>query len=1042
MTREEILQEDDDRNPLALSVGTLLDDQFRIGRVLGAGGFGITYLAFDEVLEVGVAVKEYFPQHLAVDRTSEEEVAPRSTVEKEDFRFGLDRFLDEARTLAKFQDHPNIVRVRTFFEENGTGYLVMNYYEGQTLEHYADLRRGRLPEEEMLYILHALLDGLETVHQEGILHRDVDPSNIYLADKGHVVVLDFGAARNAMGDRTQTLSVMLKQGYAPHEQYHSHGNQGPWTDVYAAAATTYRILTGYKPPEATARVMSEEIVPPKEVAPGISDQLNTALLRGLAVDPDDRPQNVGAFRALLPERPGDDAVRWTEEEFDAPAGATTGGEGRAVVRVTADLPCRVYVDGTEAARLKPDDDPAALNVDPGDHRLRAVRTDYASGATATVTSTPAGNAGSTPPGVPSGATEPAGGESADDDENGEHDAPEDASRVSVSNLIWQDTVTATASETTDVHVTFDPEKAPDTSFDLDATAGTQVSGDGGAPPASGTETAEEKTGDEDGRSRRDGQDGDSLVGEVVDSAQESMDSLSEDLEEVDDVGDAAEVVQRNRTVLGAGLVVLLLLAGVWWMTGGNVPPRPVDDQTVSGNAAVTVDVLENDRDPDAPTSSDADGEGARAAGLTLQSVASLPDSVGTAEVVDSARVRFRPAPQFAGRAAIDYTVADAAGDTASATLSVLVPFNGRARVVTRSAADPQTVVSGDLNRDGERDLLAATYTGNSVVVYPNRGGEAGGRFGGEAVALTETAAGAVDVQTADLDGDRDPDVLAAALRDDAVMWFENVGTGGAMKFSPPETITSDAGAVVAARPGDVNGDGRIDVVVAARTDRRIVWYPNQGSEGASRFGDPRVIADSVRGLESIAVDDFDDDGDPDVASAAYGDGEVAWHENKGGRFETHVIDADAEEVLTVYVDDLNGDGTSDVLAGLGGSDRVVWYAQQPDSVEASSSASTGPLAFASPRLITDAITNPEVVRTADFNGDGDPDVVTASFNSGIISWRENRGDGTFGPRLVVASDAREALDVHAADLDGDGDPDLVSASQADDTIAWYENAMR
>ena len=1029
MTREEILQKDPGRTPLALSVGALLRGQFRVGRILGAGGFGITYLAFDEVLEVPVAVKEYYPQHLAVDRTADETLQLRSTEDAENFRFGLNRFLEEARTLAKFQDHPNIVRVRTFFEANETGYLVMDYYEGRTLQGYVDQQQGRIPEPEALSVLHALLDGLEAVHREGILHRDVDPSNVYLADGGRVVLLDFGAARSAMGDRTQTLSVMLKQGYAPHEQYHSHGNQGPWTDIYACAATMYRVLTGYKPPAATARVMTEELVDPKDVAPGISDTLNDALVAGLAVKPEDRPQTVAAFRELLPDRPDTSAAQWTEAPYDEPTETLDTGE--SAVHVTTDRPCRLYVDGTEAARLTPTADaPALLHLTEGTHRFRAIRTDPANGVNDTVT-------------VTAHRAETASGGTAAERTGGP------ATQVSVADLVWQQTVTATADRPTDVHIQFAPDATPAPVFDGRLSSDFEPSEVEAAEPTVHTPLGRLSEGD---------------VGPEPMAAREAAARSADEPSSRDPSSPGTSPVLPLAVT---AFFAAIILVGVWGWMGANKPPQAEDDEAmVTGTDDLVVDVTQNDRDPD----------GHR---LRLQSVEALPDSVGTAEVVDTSRLRFRPASVFAGRAQIRYTVADVDGDTSQAVLTALVPFSGQARVVTRTAADPQTVVSDDLDLDGNRDLIVASYSGNAVVVYPNRGGRNDDRFAGKGVVLDETLTGAVDVQTADLDGDQDPDVLATAMQDNSVVWFENVGTAE-VKFGPRQFVTTTAGGPLAARAGDVNGDGRMDVIVAERSANRIVWYPNRGGGDLSRFGEAQEVATGLNGLESIAVDDLDGDGDPDVVSAAYEDGTVAWHENRDGTFVTHVVDSMATEVLTVHVDDLDGDGSLDLLAGLGGPDHVVWYAQQtavrdsgapraparPDSarfVPADSVASgsvaadstvpdssTAPapapapvdsVRFGSAQLITDAIPDPEVVRTADVDGDGDADVVTASFDSGVVAWHENRGDGTFGPRLIVASNAHEALDVHAADLDGDGDIDLVSASQADDTIAWYENAI-
>lgn len=294
------------RSPIGLPEGTRLRDQYRIGEILGAGSFGITYRARDERLDTTVALKEYYPHELAGRTRSRLTLNPYSAEDAEDFEFGRERFMEEGRTLARF-DHPNIVRVRSYFEAHGTGYLVMDYYEGQTLAAYLAEKGGNLPEEEAVGIIQDVLQGLRPVHEEDLLHRDIDPQNIYRTDEGKVVLLDFGAARVAMGERSEGELVVFKPGYAPHEQYYSDGDQGPWTDVYACAATLYKCLTGVKPPEATIRVKEDELVPPREINPEVSMETSVAVMKGLAVKPDRRPSSVEAFSALLEEPPASDA---------------------------------------------------------------------------------------------------------------------------------------------------------------------------------------------------------------------------------------------------------------------------------------------------------------------------------------------------------------------------------------------------------------------------------------------------------------------------------------------------------------------------------------------------------------------------------------------------------------------------------------------------------------------------------------------------------------------------------------------------------------
>ena len=289
------------RAPLLLPLGTRLLGHYRIGRVLGKpGGFGITYLGWDTGLIRRVAIKEYLPRELAGRASDRTTLVPQSGEDGDQFRYGLAQFLTEARTLAQL-DHPNIVRVHQVYEANGTAYLVMDYYEGLSLAEYLDQQGGRIAEEHAKQLLLPILDGLRALHAKGFLHRDVKPQNIYLArtEGGGVrpILMDFGTARQVMGERGRSFSVVLAPGYAPFEQYHRKGKQGPWTDVYGAAAVLYQLVTGVTPPEANERMAEDELQAAAHfgVSPGLSD----ALAAGLAMAPSARPQTVQAFQTLL-----------------------------------------------------------------------------------------------------------------------------------------------------------------------------------------------------------------------------------------------------------------------------------------------------------------------------------------------------------------------------------------------------------------------------------------------------------------------------------------------------------------------------------------------------------------------------------------------------------------------------------------------------------------------------------------------------------------------------------------------------------------------
>ena len=276
---------------------------YTLERVLGQGGFGITYLAKDNNLEQSVALKEFFPSDIAM-RSDDQTVQPKTPSDAEQYRAWLERFLTEARTLARF-DHPNIVRGYSVFEANNTAYLVMRYEQGEPLDQILK-RRTHLPEEELLGIVLPILDGLSKVHDLGFVHRDCQPSNIYIRNDGSPVLLDFGSAREAVG-RARTMTILVAPGYAPFEQYYSNSaEQGPWTDIYGLGATLYRAVASVAPLDAIERSRGmlgstrDLLVPARVVGQGrYSDSFLAAIDHALEFRERDRPQNVKEWTSEL-----------------------------------------------------------------------------------------------------------------------------------------------------------------------------------------------------------------------------------------------------------------------------------------------------------------------------------------------------------------------------------------------------------------------------------------------------------------------------------------------------------------------------------------------------------------------------------------------------------------------------------------------------------------------------------------------------------------------------------------------------------------------
>lgn len=278
-----------------LKPGTILNQKYTIGKTLGEGGFGITYLAWDNNMQTKIAIKEFFPANLVARDTNSENDTKIYTISKaysDEFHTGMDRFVKEAAVLAKFFKLQGIVSVKDFFYENGTAYIVMEYIEGITLKEYLKQKGGILSVEETLALMKPVMESLAIVHREKMLHRDISPDNLMVSSDFQVKLIDFGSARNYDTQSDKSMTVVLKHGYAPIEQYSSNGNQGTWTDVYSLCATIYRMLTGKVPDEAINRIKNDNLIPVRSLVNKVPKNIESAIEKGLSVMPENRQQTV------------------------------------------------------------------------------------------------------------------------------------------------------------------------------------------------------------------------------------------------------------------------------------------------------------------------------------------------------------------------------------------------------------------------------------------------------------------------------------------------------------------------------------------------------------------------------------------------------------------------------------------------------------------------------------------------------------------------------------------------------------------------------
>lgn len=316
-------------DPHQLPVNTILKGRYLLGRCIGQGGFGITYIGVN--LESGerVAVKEFFPTGL-VNRHSAHNLA--LTISQGDatlgFSQGKGKFINEARVLKMFDDQPNIVSVKEYFEDNSTAYIVMEYIDGKSLQELLNIK-GRLSFEEAFSMLAPVMRGLGKVHEQGLIHRDISPSNIMMQRNGVMKLLDFGTARTMSQQGEHSLSIVLKPGFAPEEQYRSHGEQGPWTDVYALCATIYKLITGQTPENSLNRMFSDTLVRPSALGAVITPLQEQVLMMGMAVHHSQRIQNMPALydamcASLTPVQQQTNQTR-QGEKTEGQTGRSSGG---------------------------------------------------------------------------------------------------------------------------------------------------------------------------------------------------------------------------------------------------------------------------------------------------------------------------------------------------------------------------------------------------------------------------------------------------------------------------------------------------------------------------------------------------------------------------------------------------------------------------------------------------------------------------------------------------------------------------------------------
>lgn len=340
--------------PHHLPLGTMLHGgEYMVGRVLGEGGFGITYIGLHQNLLIPVAIKEYFPNGMVWRKCEKEKqsysVVPFTAESEQQFDQGKKDFLREARVLSQFGFMDGIVRTRTFFEENNTAYLVMDYIEGDSVKKYVT-ENGRVTPEVCRRIMRQPMLALMKMHESNLVHQDVSPDNIIINAQGRGVLIDFGAVRhaNAIDDRTRT--AIYKQGFSAYEQLEKKGGRGPWTDVYGFCATIYYMLSGEKPLDATERVFNDRLVPLTEYVPELDPQVDRLLMKGLAVESTSRLQRLDELYDLLYE--SEEAEYWNGEATGVPEEHRRLPKASNTLNLTMEMERRLQEMEDQRARRK------------------------------------------------------------------------------------------------------------------------------------------------------------------------------------------------------------------------------------------------------------------------------------------------------------------------------------------------------------------------------------------------------------------------------------------------------------------------------------------------------------------------------------------------------------------------------------------------------------------------------------------------------------------------------------------------------------------